>query len=69
MSVGSTVCIKDKHLSAVILAGTGLQNKSGKWKQNVHLELKNLNQSRTQDSHECESEETRQESNRLLTSQ
>lgn len=69
MSVGSTVCIKDKHLSALILAGNVLQNKSGKWKQNVPMELEDLNQSPQRDIHECASDETLQESNGLLTSQ
>lgn len=69
MSVGSAVCIKDKQLSALILAGNVIQNKSGKWKQNVHMELQDLNQSPHRDIHECASDETLQESNGLLTSQ
>uniref|UniRef100_K1P5V0 G-protein coupled receptors family 2 profile 1 domain-containing protein n=1 Tax=Magallana gigas TaxID=29159 RepID=K1P5V0_MAGGI len=69
MSVGSAVCIKDKQLSALILAGNVLQNKSGKWKQNVPMELQDLNQSPHRDIHECASDETLQESNGLFTSQ
>lgn len=71
MSVGSAVCIKDKQLSALILAGNVIQNKSGKWKQNVHtcMELQDLNQSPHRDIHECASDETLQESNGLLTTQ
>lgn len=69
MSVGSTVYIKDKYLPALVFAGNVLQNKSGQSKQNVQMELKNLNRSQNQDINECESVQTQQESRELLTSQ